>query len=93
MSWIARVRRLTRNFISHGFGGSGGAPPVPPTTKGCLDLTIAPTTAMLVSGAPTVALELSSAPAFTLDVHPFAAASLLVASAPTATLTLTFEAC
>lgn len=29
MSWLARVRRLTRNFIAHGFGGTGTAPPAP----------------------------------------------------------------
>lgn len=29
MSWLARVRRLTRNLIAHGFGPGDGAPPAP----------------------------------------------------------------
>lgn len=38
MSFLARIRRLTRNFIARGFGGSGAAPPTPSIITGpCVD--------------------------------------------------------
>lgn len=38
MSFLARLRRLTRNLISRGFGGTGEAPPEPSIITGpCID--------------------------------------------------------
>lgn len=62
MSFLGRLRRLTRNFISRGFGPGSDAPPVVPTTQGCIVSAVAVPASMRASVRPAAVIVPSFEP-------------------------------
>lgn len=93
MSWLARVRRLTRNFISHGFGPGSDAPPVVPTTQGCIVSRLVVPASILTSTRPASLIETRADAAAVIETTTRAPASILTSHRPAALIETRVVAC
>lgn len=93
MSWLARVRRLTQNLISHGFGPSGEAPPVVPTTQGCIDASHVVPASMLAFHRPATVVESATDAAAVIESAHLTPASMLAFHRPASVIESRVVAC
>lgn len=93
MSWLARVRRLTRNLISHGFGPGGTAPPVVPTTQGCIEASHVVPASVLAFHGPAVAIESTADAAAVIVAAHLTPASMLAFHRPASVIESRVVAC
>lgn len=93
MSFLGRLRRLTRNFISHGFGPGSDAPPVVPTTQGCIQARTRAPASILASVRPAAIIEATVAPATIIEARARAPASILSTVRPAAIIESRVVAC